>query len=83
MFGIERTWDYRKEHYMLKRNKDNTAVICTHCEAVVEKGNPKLPDYAFFMGGVYIKQNLPCKPYKRPIAEVLPLDLNEKSVLSG
>lgn len=71
----ERTWDYKKEHYMLERSPDNTKAICSHCKAVVEDRPDGLPDYSIFLGGVWIKQNLPCKPYKKPIKEVLPLSL--------
>lgn len=58
----ERSFDYKKEHYKL--DHDGKKVWCVHCKKVVEERD-NLPDYALFMGCVWIKQNLPCIPYKK------------------
>lgn len=58
----ERTYNWKKEHKILE--KDDTKVWCSHCGKIVEQRDGGLPDYSLFMSEVWIKQNLPCKPYK-------------------
>ncbi len=53
----KRTHNYREEHFKLEKN--GTKIICSHCKKVVEE-REEMPDYAVFMGPVWIKQNLPC-----------------------
>ena len=62
----KRSYDYKKEHYKLDRT--NNTVWCSHCGKTVEKRD-SIPDYAVFMGPVWIKQNLPCKPYPVKVKE--------------
>lgn len=49
--------DFTKRHYELDR--DDTKVWCTRCGKIVEERD-FLPDYTMFLGGVFIKKNLPC-----------------------
>ena len=60
MFG-KRSYNWKEEHKSLE--KDDKKVWCSHCGKVVEERS-EIPDYALFMGSIWIKQNLPCKPYK-------------------
>lgn len=57
---FERTYDHTKEHKEL--DHDDTHIFCPHCGKTVE--DRPMPDYGVFMGAVWIKQNLPCKPYE-------------------
>lgn len=58
----QRTYDYKQEHKELDHEPGR--IFCPHCGKTVEERD--MPDYGMFMGGVWIKQNLPCKPYKKP-----------------
>lgn len=58
-----RTYDYTQEHKEL--DHDDSHAWCTHCGKTVEERDG-FPDYSMFMGGVWAKQNLPCKPYDNP-----------------
>lgn len=60
----ERTYDYKKEHKELDHNSKQ-GVFCPHCGKTIDD-REELPDYGMFMGGVWIKDNLPCKPYPVP-----------------
>jgi len=62
---FEREFDYTKEHKVL--DSDDTHIFCPHCGKTVEER--PMPDYGVFMGPVWIKQNLPCKPYGAQDAE--------------
>lgn len=61
----KRSYDYTKEHKELDHN-EKQGVFCPHCGKTVED-RKTLPDYGMFMGAVWIKQNLPCKPYDPPL----------------
>lgn len=63
MMFTPRTYDYKKEHKELDR--EGGRVFCSYCGKTLEE-REKLPDYSMFMGSVWIKQNLPCKPYEPP-----------------
>jgi hypothetical protein len=60
----DRTYDYTKEHKELDHSYEK-GVYCTWCDKTVED-RKSLPDYGMFMGAVWAKQNLPCKPYEKP-----------------
>lgn len=58
---LDRIYDYKKAHKEL--DHDGKKVWCTHCGKTVEERH-SIPDYGMFMGSVWAKQNLPCKPYE-------------------
>lgn len=58
----ERIYDHTKEHKEL--DHESGRIFCPHCGKTVEERD--MPDYGVFMGPVWIKQNLPCKPYQKP-----------------
>lgn len=67
---FERTNDYTKEHKIL--DNDGGRIFCPHCGKTLEERD-NMPDYGVFMGPVWIKQNLPCKPYDdEPVATPQP-----------
>ena len=61
---FDRTYDYTKEHKELDHDPEK-GIYCTWCGKTVEKRRDFL-DYYVFMGSVWAKQNLPCKPYEKP-----------------
>lgn len=63
LFG-DRTYDYKLEHKELDHTPEK-GVYCTWCGKTVDD-RETLPDYGIFMGAVWIKDNLPCKPYDNP-----------------
>lgn len=69
MKSLKRTeYDYKKSHFLLDKRKTvgGVEVFCTHCKKILEKRD-SFPDYGMFMGGVWIKQNLPCNPYEKEL----------------
>ena len=54
-------FNHKERHFRLAI--ENRKVVCLHCEKVVEERD-SIPDYWRFMGTVWAKQNLPCKPRK-------------------
>lgn len=58
-----------KRHWELEKSGDED-VICSRCKKVLEHREGGLPDYIGFMGGVLIKQNLPCKDEEQAIETI-------------
>lgn len=52
-------FDPQKRHYEIEYDDERKAIVCTRCGKILEER--ERTDTMLFLGGIFVKQNLPCE----------------------